>query len=180
MPKKLIRKYLPDPVTLKGHRIMRVFGRLIHDPNLFHLNRRSVSGSVFVGLLCALLPIFPQMLTSAALAIVLRVNLPISVGLVWITNPFTIPPIFYACYRIGAWLLGEPTRIEGFRMSPEWIESVFGQIWQPLLLGGLVCGLISGALGFILVRLFWRWHVLNDLAQRRARRKLRHQSQPAE
>lgn len=170
MPKKLIRKYLPDPALLREHKYLRLFGRLIHDPNLFHLNRRSVSGGFFVGMLCAFTPIFPQMLTAAALAIVLRVNLPISVALVWITNPVTIPPIFYACYLLGVQLLGQEAQVKNFQMSSAWIESVFGQIWQPLLLGGLVCGLVFGVLSYLLIRLFWRWHILNQLASRRAKR----------
>jgi uncharacterized protein (DUF2062 family) len=171
MPRKLLRKYLPDTGTLKNHRHLRLFGRLLHDPNLFHLNRRSVSGGFFVGMLCAFTPIFPQMLTSAALAILFRVNLPISVALVWITNPFTIPPIFYACYLIGSWILGRESEIEDFQMSPEWIESMFDQIWQPLLLGGLVTGVVTGIISYMLMRLFWRWHVLNHLAKRRAKRR---------
>lgn len=169
MPKKLIRKYLPDHLALKEHRFLRLFGRLLHDQNLFHLNRRSVSGGFFVGMLCAFTPIFPQMLTAAALAIVLRVNLPISVALVWITNPFTIPPIFYGSYRIGVWLLNQQPTIGRFQMSREWIESVFDQIWMPLLLGGTIIGLLSGVLSYLLIRLLWRWHVINHLSKRRSK-----------
>ncbi|MBF0255654.1 MAG: DUF2062 domain-containing protein [Gammaproteobacteria bacterium] len=171
MPKHLIRKFTPDHVSLKNNRVLRLFGRLLHDPNLFHLNRRSVSGGFFVGMLCAFVPIFPQMLTAGALAILLRVNLPISVALVWITNPVTIPPMFYACYRVGLWVMGEEASIGEFQMSMEWLESVLGQIWWPLLTGGLVVGLVVGALSFMLMRMFWRWHVLRQLARRREQRQ---------
>jgi len=54
-----------------------------------------------VGLFCAFVPLPIQMLLAAAAAIIFRVNLPISVGLVWITNPVTIPPMFYFCYKVG-------------------------------------------------------------------------------
>jgi uncharacterized protein (DUF2062 family) len=169
MPKHLIRKYAPDHEKLKEHKYLRLFGRLLHDPNLFHLNRRSVSGAFFVGMLCAFTPVFPQMLTSAALAIVLRVNLPISVALVWLTNPVTIPPIFYGCYLVGLWVLQQPATISQFQMSPEWLESVIDEIWMPLLVGGVLMGLVSGIISYLLVRGYWRWHVVRHLQRRRDR-----------
>ncbi|MBU0499503.1 MAG: DUF2062 domain-containing protein [Gammaproteobacteria bacterium] len=171
MPKHLIRKFMPDHEKVRNHKHLRIFGRLIHDPNIWHLNRRSVSGAFFIGLLCAFVPIFPQMLTSAALAIITRVNLPISVALVWLTNPITIPPMFYFNYLVGCWLLGESPAFDHFEMSAGWIESVLEQIWWPLLLGGSLIGLITGALGFVLMRGFWRWHVVREMNRRKARRE---------
>jgi len=53
---------------------------LIHDPNLFHINRHSLSAGVFVGLFIAFLPIPGQVLVAAFMAWKLRCNLPIAVG----------------------------------------------------------------------------------------------------
>ena len=169
MPKHLIRKISPDHETVRNHKYLKIFGTLLHDPNLFHLNRRSVSGAFFVGLLCAFTPIFPQMLTSAALAIILRVNLPISVALVWLTNPITIPPMFYFCYQVGIFLLGQEPTITEFQMSMEWFESILDQIWWPLLFGGVVMGLVTGILGYLAMRGFWRWHVVQHLKKRKVK-----------
>ncbi|MFW6343056.1 MAG: DUF2062 domain-containing protein, partial [Halothiobacillaceae bacterium] len=80
---------------------MRVFGSRLQDGNLWHLNRRSVSGGVAVGLFSAFVPIPFQMVLAAGLAILLRVNLPLSVVLVWITNPITIVPLLWVANRIG-------------------------------------------------------------------------------
>ncbi len=173
MPKAFFRKLSPDHKKLKEHKYLRIFGRLLHDPNLFHLNRRSVSGAMFCGLLCAFIPIFPQMLTSAILAIIFRVNLPISVSLVWLTNPITIPPMFYGSYRVGLWVLGQESKIAEFQMNMAWLESVLGDIFWPLFVGGIIVGTVFGVLGMIGTRLLWRWHVISHLKRRRAARQQR-------
>jgi len=162
---------MPDHERIRNHRLLnRLFGKLLHDPNLLHLNRRSVSGAMAVGLFCAFVPLPIQMLLAAAAAIVFRVNLPISVGLVWITNPVTIPPMFYFCYKVGTWILGEPMQVVEFGLTWSWIEHELALIWQPLLLGCAVVGSSAAALGYGLTRLLWRLHVLAHLKERRRKR----------
>jgi uncharacterized protein (DUF2062 family) len=81
MPRHLIKRYTPDPAVLKEHKHLRHLGSLLHDENLWHLNRRSVSGGVAAGLFWAMIPMPMQMLAAAFSAVVLRINLPISVAL---------------------------------------------------------------------------------------------------
>ncbi|MEM7220507.1 MAG: DUF2062 domain-containing protein [Pseudomonadota bacterium] len=143
----------------------------LNKPDLWHLHRRSVSGAFFVGLFCAFLPIPFQMLVAAVLAIGTRVNLPISIALVWITNPLTIPPMFYFAYRLGAWLLGVTEAVPGIELSWDWLSTQFSVIAYPLLVGSLVCGWVSGLTGFALVRVLWRSHVHRRWLARRERRR---------
>lgn len=173
MAKKLIKRFTPDHDMVKNHRHLRAFGKLLQDPNLWHLNRRSVSGAFFWGLFWAFIPMPFQMLASAACAIAARVNLPISVALVWLTNPLTMPPIFYFNYLVGTWLLGRPVTVTDFEASMAWLESVLSQAWQPLLAGSVVCGLVAGVVGYVGMRAFWRWHVLHHLRRRQASRAAR-------
>ncbi len=172
MPRKFLKRYLPEAHHVRKHRTLRrVFGELLHDPNLWHLNRRSAAGAMAVGLFCAFVPLPGQMLLAAALAILCRVNLPMSVGLVWITNPVTIPPVFYTTYRIGAWILGRHGEPPEFAPSLHWLMQEFGHVWQPLFLGSLVVGTLAAALGYLAVRALWRWHVLRERARRRVRHR---------
>ena len=170
MPKHLIRRFAPDHRKIRSHRHLQLFGKLLHDQNLWHMNRRSVSGAFAVGLFWTFVPLPFQMVWAAATAILVRVNLPISVALVWITNPVTIPPIFYFTYRLGAWILGHPTMIHKFEPSLEWLMGELAIIWQPLFLGSLICALVAAILGFLIVRGFWRLHIINYLKQRQLRR----------
>ncbi|MGD2118361.1 MAG: DUF2062 domain-containing protein [Chromatiales bacterium] len=168
MPKKFFRKFTPDHEAIRNHKHMRIFGRFLLDPNLWHLNRRSVSGAFAVGLFWAMIPIPLQMLAAAATAIGVRVNLPISVALVWLTNPLTMPPIFYFNYLLGAWLLNKPENTEEFHPTMEWLMHSMEDIWQPLYFGSLVTGLALALAGYVLIRLSWRLHIISRLKNRRA------------
>lgn len=174
MPKKLIKRYMPDPGSIREHKHLQIFGDFLQNPNLWHLNRRSVSGAFAVGMFAAAIPIPFQMILSAALAILFRVNLPISVALVWITNPLTMPPMFFIAYAVGAWILGMPLELsqDDFHLSAQWLGEVLGHIWQPFLLGCAVFAVLGAFVGYFGIRLFWR---LNVARQWQARRHRRHQ-----
>jgi uncharacterized protein (DUF2062 family) len=162
---------MPDPNKIREHKYLRVFGTLLHDPNLWHLNRRSASGAFGVGLFMAWVPVPFQMVLAAAAAIIIRVNLPVAVGLVWVSNPFTMPPLFYFAYKLGSWLLGEKLTPVEFELSVEWVMYELGEIWEPFLLGCLICGIVSSGLGFGLIRLLWRMHLVRYIKNKRARGK---------
>jgi uncharacterized protein len=64
-----------------------------------------------------------QMAISVFLAWLLRANKLVGVPIVWISNPFTIIPIYYPCYAIGCWMLGTPVVVgEWERMKTAWGE----------------------------------------------------------
>jgi len=174
MPKNIIKRFMPDHEAIRKHKTLnRVFGNLLHDPYLLHLNRRSVSGAFFVGLFLAFVPLPIQMILGVGLSILLRVNMPITLGLVWITNPVTMGPIFYFCYKVGTWLLGEPMLDIEFALSWEWFQTELVAIWQPFLLGCLVTGLTAGVVGFTSIRILWRLHLVSYIKARRERRRER-------
>ncbi len=173
MPRNLIKRYMPDHKKIRDHKHLKFLGTLLHDPNILHLNRRSVSGAFSVGLFMAWAPVPFQMILGAIGSIVARVNLPISVGLVWVTNPLTMPPMFYFAYKVGAWILGIPARPFTFELSFEWLMHELGIIWQPFLLGCLICGVVSAILGNLLIRGFWRFRVGRSWRERQEKRRLK-------
>ena len=62
---------------------------------VWHLNRRSVAGGVAVGLFVSWLPLPLQMVFAATIAAVMRVHVPVSVVMVWFSNPLTFAPVSY-------------------------------------------------------------------------------------
>lgn len=170
MAKKIFKRWLPDPAEFKKRPALNFMSHLLHDPNLFHLNRHSVSGAFFIGLFTAFLPILGQMPIAALLALICRVNLPLAVALVWISNPVTIPPIFFATYELGRWILDSPSVAFSMEFSRDWFTNEFTKLWQPLVVGSLLCGVVFGGLGYISIQVFWRWHVLRNWEKRKQRR----------
>ena len=49
MPKRIFRKYLPKPDRLREHKALSFLGEVLSDPNLWHINRRSLAGAAFIG-----------------------------------------------------------------------------------------------------------------------------------
>jgi uncharacterized protein (DUF2062 family) len=169
MAKHLIKQITPDHETIRNHKRLKVFGRLLHDANLWHLNRRSAAGAFAIGLFVAFIPVPFQMLLAAAVAIAVRVNLPLSVALVWVSNPVTIPPMFYFAYIVGTAFIGQPAQTMEFELSGNWLMGSLGEIWAPLLLGCFVCGSVCAATGYLAIRALWRWHVIQHMKRRRSR-----------
>ncbi|MFZ2289122.1 MAG: DUF2062 domain-containing protein [Halopseudomonas yangmingensis] len=171
MPRQLLKRYIPSPERIKNTKSLRFLGELLHDPNLWHLNRHGVARAMAIGLFVCMLPIPMQMLVSAALAVPLRANLPISVGLVWLSNPVTMPAIFFAQYRIGTLLLGTPERHIPMELSLTWLASELQHIWQPLLTGAVISGAVLGFCGYAATMLYWRYWVSRNWKLRKLRRR---------
>jgi hypothetical protein len=179
MPRKYFRKYLPTHESVHRNKLIARFGGFLHrHPNLWHLNRRSVSGGVAVGMLCGLIPGPLQMLGAALIAIPLGVNLPVALITTLYTNPLTIVPLYIFAYWIGSLVIGD-----GGKMTepPEFAWTQIGQwihaladwslaLGKPLALGLVLLALSLAALGWIVVQVAWRaWVVIQW--RRRARRR---------
>ncbi|MFM2484144.1 DUF2062 domain-containing protein [Celerinatantimonas yamalensis] len=170
MPKRILQRIMPDPEQLKQNKNLRFLSRWLQDGNLWRLTRRSAAGAFAVGLFMAFVPLPSQMLLAAAGAVLFRVNLPLSVALVWVSNPLTMPPLFYFCYRIGAVALQRPTEQFHFQLSWQWLIETMAHIGPPFLLGCFICGVFFSLLGYISVSQLWRYSTIRRYQQRRHKR----------
>ena len=174
--KDRLRKLIPSRDKMREISALEPVAHLFNRPELWHFNRRGVSGAAFIGLFSAFIPVPSQMLLAAIIAIIARVNLPISVALVWITNPITIPPIIYGSYRVGAWVLGIDVAEVQVELSLDWVLANFMAIGKPLFIGSVICGLVAGSIGFTASHFMWRNWVMH---QWRKRRRLRGEEKSA-
>ena len=172
MPRKALRRWLGNSrQQLRAGGLRSLFGKLLHNPNLWHLNRFSVAWAVSVGLFVAFMPVPSQMVLAAAIAILVGCNLPIAVAVVWVSNPVTMAPLFFAAYKLGAWILDMPAEPVNFEMSLHWLVNQLGEIWEPFLLGCVTLGLLCATVGHVTVRLIWRIDVATSWRDRQRRRR---------
>jgi uncharacterized protein (DUF2062 family) len=119
-----------------------------------------VAGAFAVGLFCAWVPIPFQMVLAAGASIWLRTNLPLSIVLVWLTNPVTVTPMFYFAYRVGTWIVGEPVTDFSFELTFDWLLNELSAIWKPFLVGCFTMASSSSLIGYLTIHAIWRYMVL--------------------
>lgn len=181
-PRKFFRRHLPDPETVRASRMVASFGAWLQHPNLWHLNRRSVSGAVAIGLFAGLVPGPLQMLTALLLAIPLRKNLPVALLVTLYTNPFTIVPLYVIAYGYGRLLLpGEQAPLtppfemdwvnfgDSMRALGDWMLA----LGKPLALGLVALALTLALAGYLAVQIGWRAWVASAWRARARRRRAR-------
>ncbi|HNI38553.1 MAG TPA: DUF2062 domain-containing protein [Pseudomonadales bacterium] len=181
MAKKIFERFTTEGQKLLSSGKLSMLGDRIHDPNLWHLNRRSISRAFFVAFFTSIsLMLFPcHTITATFLAVWLRANLPISLSLVWLVNPFTIPPLAFAALKIGLLVMpGEHTHNIGQLMHFDWSTGeslldkaqsfwhLFERVWEPFMLGSVSLGLLVGGSCYLLIQGFWRWHVVRSWKNR--------------
>jgi uncharacterized protein (DUF2062 family) len=132
-----------------------------------------------IGMFLAFFPIPGQMVLATILAFWVRCNLPIAIALVWITNPLTIPPIFFATYKLGAWLLDTPAIDFTVMFTWEWIMTELELLWKPLLVGSLATGAFFSITSYAFIKLAWRWHVVYQWQHRKEKRSKQSNKQRA-
>lgn len=115
--------------------------------------------ALYAGFIVALMPLYGiQIPIAFCLALILRANLPILVGLQMLSNPLTIIPFWYAAYQVGSSVLSivsvdtpalgrsDVRNIVHNFTNGEWSSNI-----EPLLatfsimcLGGIVMGIFFG------------------------------------
>lgn len=159
---KILQRFMPNAEQIKKNKILKIFGKLIDNPHLWHINRRSVAKAFSIGLFITYMPFLGHMFLAAFCAIVFRANLPIALALVWVINPLTMIPMFTVAYMVGALVLGQS--LDGLDFSS---LSVLQEMWQPFVLGCLICGAILAVISQVLIRLGWRYHIVMKWKKRK-------------
>jgi uncharacterized protein len=172
-----LTRHIPTRETIHRYRLLRPFAAHLSQPALWRLTRRSVPRAVALGLFVGV--IIPVMHTAIAalLAIPLRANVAVTAAFTLVVNPLTIPPIYYAAYRIGSWELHHDSSLVSSaaaeRFSSElsrilfWIHQASGDI----ALGVLTIAVASALIGYLGSSLAWRSWLRSRWRQRRHARR---------
>ena len=123
-------------------------------------NRRMVSKAVLIGLFIAFIPMPMQMLLVLAMIPFFKFNVPIALAMCWLSNPFTMPPMYYMEYLTGSFILG--TEIAPVKMTLEWFSENLDDIFIPLYTGTLIFSVTGSLSAYWLVNHFWKGSVHRD------------------
>lgn len=172
MPRRLFKRFAIKRHQLNSDNVLlRPFRKLLAEPRYWGIRRRTAVPAFSLGIFLAFQPLFGQPIIGTLIAIATRINIPIAFVTPFISNPLTMPPMFYASYRVGAWLLDMSPEPFAFEWSWEWLSSTFTGLWQPLLLGCIVTGTFAALLSFVVVDLMWRFSIWE---YKRLKRRIRH------
>jgi uncharacterized protein len=167
MLRRLLKKWLPHRDTIKKEKSLQWLHGFLHDPKLWHLDRRSIAGGAAAGLLVAFIPLPLQMLLAALIAIAARVNVLVAIIATWISNPITFLPINYIIYKIGSMVIGDNktnfNHIKEFQFDLSNISGMcreffswFLSLGKPYLIGLPIVSIGASLLGYVIIRLLWR------------------------
>jgi len=129
-------------------------------PEYLSTNRKMVSKAVLFGLFIAFIPMPMQMLAVIALMPFVKFNVPIGLAMCWMSNPFTMPPMYYMEYLTGSFFLDmKPEPVE---MTLEWFSNNLDSIFIPLYTGTLFYSIFGSLGAYYLVNFFWGLSVKRD------------------
>jgi uncharacterized protein (DUF2062 family) len=153
-----------------------------------------IARGMAVGLWVAFTPLMGfHMLIALGLSILFRANKALAVALVWISNPFTLIPVYVPTYLVGRFFVGrfnqevmtDPRQviemlghlfsfqkmITCLHSTAFWKELavVFGRIGLEVSIGGFVVGSVLAALGY-----YSSLHLVRYYRAKKVRRRFRH------
>lgn len=173
---------MPTREELLANRWLRPFAAHLSSPLIWRFNRRGVSRGAALGLFSGFAVPIAQTPFAAVFAVGARANLPVAALSTFITNPLTVPFIYYLAYLVGSTLLR--VKVETiFALSPDagfiersvmWLVTLAG----PTYVGLLVFAAVSAAIGYFGVNLGWRIWVGQRWERRRRQRSAKSAGKP--
>lgn len=154
------QKYIPSKQSLLKNKNLSFLKKYFNNRDLWRISRSNIAKSVALGMFCAWIPVPFQMVLATAGAILLSVNLPIAVALVWITNPITMPALYVIAYQLGSFMLDSPAAFLSFELSSDALMDLISKIWKPFLLGCFTIGTVSAVIGYLAVYSTWKMHII--------------------
>jgi uncharacterized protein (DUF2062 family) len=162
-----LRALVPSREQLEATPSLRRLAPWLGHPKLWQWSRRGVAAGAAVGLFIGFAIPIAQILLAALAAVVLRVNLPVAAAGTLITNPLTVPPIYFAAYQIGSWATGVSAPASISFTDPAALWENLGEIGMPLFAGLGITATFAALASYLLISQGWVWRVA---AKRRAGR----------
>lgn len=133
-----LKKLLLNVTRLRRGQLLRPLRHRLRDKGLWSFEHHSVAKGAALGVFFAILFPVAHVLFAVVTAIVLRANVVVAALTTFISNPLTMPVLYYAAYRIGDVIIGgaaDRTNVEVLASAQEAAQaSLEVQAWFPALI----------------------------------------------
>jgi len=151
-------------------------GKLIDKYNIpreyLSINRKSISRGIGIGVFIAFIPMPFQMFAVLALTPFIKFNVPIAIAMVWLSNPITMPPMYFMEYQTGLYFLGQEP-LPDINLTLEWFENNIEDIVTPLYIGTLFYSTTISLLLYLLINILWIRSVHEYKRLRKVRKRIK-------
>lgn len=118
------------------------------------INRKAISRGVLIGLFWGFIPMPMQMLAVVAVTPFIKFNIPIAISMVWLSNPITMPFMYYMEYQTGNFLLGYEG-LDNIDLTLNWFSDNWNKILTPLYVGTIPYSIGVSTLIYFLINKLW-------------------------
>jgi uncharacterized protein (DUF2062 family) len=148
-------RYKKKPPVFTGPR--ERFSQVLVRMRQLEGNPHYIALGMAVGIFISITPIIPlQTIVAIALAFLVRGSKSAAALGTWLSNPITIPVVYYANYKLGCLLLGYPKTLDSIAFdSFSQLMALGLEVTWAMIVGGVAIGAVLGAAAyFITLRVF--------------------------
>jgi len=157
----MIRKTLKKRQDNRNGKIHKLIEKYNLPKEYLYINRKSISRGVLIGLFWGFIPMPFQMLGVLAVTPILRFNVPIAIAMVWLSNPFTMPFMYYMEYLTGNFILGKDG-VESIELTMRWFSNHWDDIVVPLYVGASFYSIVVSSIVYMIVNYLWAHSVIKE------------------
>jgi uncharacterized protein (DUF2062 family) len=142
-------RYKKKPPMFTGPR--ERFGQMLVRMRQLEGNPHHLALGMAVGIFVSITPIIPfQTLVAIALAFLVRGSKSAAVLGSWLSNPLTIPVVYFANYKLGCALLGYQKTLDNIAFDSFADLMELGlEVTLAMIVGGVIIGAVLGTLAYV-------------------------------
>jgi len=118
------------------------------------INRKSISRGVLIGLFWGFIPMPMQMLAVLSVTPFIKFNVPVAISMVWLSNPITMPFMYYMEYQTGNFILGN-IGLENIELTLDWFSNNWDNILIPLYVGTIPYSVFLSSTIYYIINKLW-------------------------
>ena len=162
----MIRKFLKQ---MQSNDKIKAFIKKYKIPREYlSVNRKSISRGILIGLFWGFIPMPMQMLAVLSVTPFIKFNVPIAISMVWLSNPITMPFMYYMEYQTGNFLLGNEG-LENIELTLSWFSNNWNKILIPLYVGTIPYSVGVSTLIYFFINKLWIDSVKKEKHSRKKR-----------